>query len=237
MCLIGLAHHVSPRFPLVIAANRDEEYVRPTHDAHHWNDAPDVVGGKDALYGGTWLAVRRGGRFAAVTNLRGAVRRTRSRGALVRDFVTGDATASDYARSIAVDAQEYAGFHLLAGEVEGEAMYISPEFQEPLLPGIHAFSNAPAGELWPKVEIATDHLRNALAMTDPEALIDDLLQFLGTARGAASYEGEVFIAGDRYGTRSSTVIVATRTEILFAEQTYAAGGVRRGEKRLFCLAR
>src|SRR5688572_16164 len=80
MCLIALAHRASPRFPLVIAANRDEDYQRATHDAHHWPDAPDVVGGRDGLYGGTWLAVRRGGRFAAVTNLRGAERKTRSRG-------------------------------------------------------------------------------------------------------------------------------------------------------------
>jgi uncharacterized protein with NRDE domain len=48
---------------------------------------------------------------------------------------------------------------------------------------------------------------------------------------------EVFIRGDRYGTRSSTVILATATEILFAEQTFAAGGIAQGERRLFCLVR
>lgn len=237
MCLITLAHRASSRFPLVLAANRDEDYRRATHDAHHWTDAPDVVGGKDALYGGTWLAVRRGGRFAAVTNLRGAERKARSRGVLVRDFVTSDVAVESYAQTIAAEAEEYAGFHLLAGQVDGETMYIAPELQTPLAPGLHAFSNAPAGEEWPKMATAIGALRNALAITSAEALMDELMRFLVTPRGTASPESEVFIRGDRYGTRSSTVVIATQTEILFAEQSYAAGGAAQGERRLFCLVR
>ena len=237
MCLIVLAHRVSEEFPLVLAANRDEDYDRPTHDAHHWAETEDVVGGRDAVYGGTWLAVRRGGRFAAVTNLRGAERRTRSRGFLVRDFVTGDMTARDYGEAIAHDAHEYAGFHLIAGEAGGELMYITPEAQQPLAPGVHAFSNAPAGEEWPKTGYASGRLQNALVITNAEALVDELMRFLGMARGIGEAESEVFIAGDRYGTRSSSVIVATRNEILFAEQSHARGGVPHGERRLFCLVR
>ena len=237
MCLIVLAHHASSRFPLVLAANRDEDYQRATHDAHHWTDAPDVVGGKDALFGGTWLAVRRGGRFAAVTNLRGAERRTKSRGFLVRDFVTSDVDVETYAQAIAAEADQYAGFHLLVGQVDGEAMYIAPELQTPLAPGVHAFSNAPSGEEWPKTAAAVEKMRGAIEIETPEALIDELMRFLWTPRGTASPEHEVFIRGDRYGTRSSTVIVATQTEILFAEQSYAAGEGRPGERRLFCLVR
>lgn len=88
MCLIVLAHLAHARFRFVLAANRDEDYERATHDAAFWADAPDVLGGRDALHGGSWLAMAKIGRLAAVTNLRGAERRTRSRGALVRDFVT-----------------------------------------------------------------------------------------------------------------------------------------------------
>lgn len=237
MCLIALAHRASSRFPLVIAANRDEDYRRATHDAHHWTDAPDVVGGKDALFGGTWLAVRRGGRFAAVTNLRGAERRVRSRGFLVRDCVLTELDVEAYARTIASEAEQYAGFHLLAGDVEGEAMYIAPELQTPLVPGLHAFSNAPSGEEWPKTAAAIERLRDALEIPTAEILMDDLMLFLATPRGTTSPESEVFIRGDRYGTRSSTVVIATQTEILFAEQSYAAGGVAHGERRLFRLVR
>ncbi|HYC88099.1 MAG TPA: NRDE family protein [Thermoanaerobaculia bacterium] len=237
MCLIALAHRISEDYPLVVAANRDEDYDRPTHDAHHWAGMEEIVGGRDALYGGAWLAVRRGGRLAAVTNLRGAERRKRSRGFLVRDYVAGAMDAGSYAAAIARDADEYAGFHLIAGEAAGELLYITPEVQKPLAPGLHAFSNAPAGEEWPKTAYAVERLRNALVVTNLDALIDELMRFLNTPRGIGEVESEAFIAGERYGTRSSTVVVATRTEILFAEQSYARGGVPHGERRLFCLVR
>ncbi|HVE70127.1 MAG TPA: NRDE family protein [Thermoanaerobaculia bacterium] len=237
MCLIVLAHRVSDDLPFVLAANRDEDYDRPTHDAHPWAGAEDIVGGRDALYGGSWLAVRRGGRFAAVTNLRGAERRKRSRGFLVRDFVAGGMDAAAYAETIARDANSYAGFHLFAGNVAGELMYITPEVQAPLEPGVHAFSNAPSDEQWPKTDYAITCLQNVLAVTNLDALVDELMRFLCTPRGTGAVESEVFLAGDRYGTRSSAVIVATRSEILFAEQTYARGGVALGDRRLFCLVR
>ena len=84
---------------------------------------------------------------------------------------------------------------------------------------------------------ATEHLRGALSIENVEMLIDELMRFLATPRGTRSPQSEVFIAGDRYGTRSSTVVVATTTEIFFAEQSFARGGVAQGERRLFCLVR
>ena len=221
MCLISIAHNASSRFPLVIAANRDEDYDRPTEPAHHWREAPEVVGGRDALLGGSWLAVRKGGRFAAVTNLSGARRRSRSRGFLVRDFVTGAMDVQEYAETIARDAHEYAGFHLIAGTAGDTVMYIAPELQAPLNDGIHAFSNAPAGELWPKVTIAREAMRHAL--NNEETLADELMRFLCTPRNTGSVKSEVFIAGNRYGTRASTVIVATERDILLIEQSHARG--------------
>lgn len=237
MCLIAIAHRASESFPLILAANRDEDYDRASHDAHWWPDFPEVAGGRDGVHGGTWLAVRTGGRFAAVTNLRGAERRGRSRGFLVRDFVTGDASVEDYARSIADDATQYAGFHLLAGEVGGELLYISPESHHALAPGIHAFSNAPEGEEWPKMVAAREEMSRALSHDALDALIDSWMRFLQTPGGTGAIESEAFIAGDRYGTRASAVIVATRTEIVFTEQTFARGGRPLGERRVLVLAR
>src|SRR6185436_20956068 len=121
MCLIALAHGVSERYPLVLAANRDEDYERATRVADVWEDAPDVVGGRDAVHGGSWLAVSKSGRFAAVTNLRGAVQRSRSRGLLVRAFVTSAIAPEAFAEEVARDAAEYAGFHLIVGSGMGEA--------------------------------------------------------------------------------------------------------------------
>lgn len=233
MCLLAIAHRASAAFPLVIAANRDEDYDRPTHDAHFWSDAPDVLGGRDAVANGSWLAIARNGRFAAVTNLRGSERRSRSRGALVRDFVTGETAPRDYARWIAEHAREYAGFHFFAGQSGGEAVYVTPQSQSVLEPGIHAVSNAPPGEQWPKVALAAAEMNVALAMTEAESVVLVLMQFLGLPRGTSDVESEVFLQGDRYGTRASTVIVVTDREILFAEQSFTRGGVPYSKSRLF----
>ncbi len=83
MCLILIAHKVHPNYPLVLAANRDEAYSRPTAPAAFWDDHPQIYGGRDLEQGGTWLGITREGRIAAVTNFRdgyAAKNGTRSRG-------------------------------------------------------------------------------------------------------------------------------------------------------------
>lgn len=232
MCLIAFAHRASARYPFLFAANRDEDYERPTLDADFWSDAPDILGGRDALHGGTWLAVSRAGRFAAVTNLRGAIPRSRSRGALVSDFVRTDIDVRAYADEVARHAGEYSGFHLLAGTIGGEAMYIAPQEQKLLAPGVYSVSNAPVGESWPKMDRAVAAMTSALALENP---IDNLLTFLSTPHGG-TFESEAFIAGDRYGTRSSTVIAASATGLVFVERSYGRSGVARGEPRMFRIA-
>lgn len=215
MCLIGLSHQPGS---LILAANRDEDYERPTIDAHFWTDAPNVLGGRDALHGGSWLAITRSGRFAAVTNLRGAVRMSRSRGALVRDFVTSDAEPRAFADALLRDAHEYSGFHLLVGQAGGEIVHVTRDSWTPLAAGIHAISNAPLGESWPKTDIAA-------AALEEQRDVDSLMRFLTTPRNSGSVVSEVFIAGDRYGTRASTVIIVSEREIQFAERTFARDGV------------
>ena len=218
MCLIALAH--GPRF--VLAANRDEDYERATRSAHVWEDAPDVIGGRDALHGGSWLAVSRRGRFAAVTNLRGATRRSRSRGLLVSSFVQSDESPEAFAAKI--ETEHYAGFHLMIGEFGKTVVYVSVDEEPRVLDyGVYGFSNAPRGEHWPKVALATATMKELLASSTD--LTTDLLRFLSTPRNRGRVEEEVFITGDRYGTRASTVVIATMDEILFAEQNYERGGV------------
>ena len=85
MCLIALACHAVPGFPLVLLANRDEQYARPSAPVDWWDDQPGILGGRDLQAGGGWLAIHRDGRLAAVTNVRDGRRYAgrRSRGELV----------------------------------------------------------------------------------------------------------------------------------------------------------
>jgi uncharacterized protein with NRDE domain len=229
MCLVVLAHVASESFPLILAANRDEDYDRASHDAHFWPDFPDVLGGRDAVMGGTWLAINRKARFAAVTNLRGEVRRTRSRGFLVSDFVTRGALPDDVGG--------YAGFHLLAGDAGGDLAYVTPQSQSMLEPGVHSFSNAAAGVSWPKTELAAKSMRDWLAIEDAEELAARLMTFLTTPLGIGRRESEIFIADARHGTRASTVIVVSEESILFRERSFARGGEPQGGLRTFVIPR
>ncbi|HLM67041.1 MAG TPA: NRDE family protein, partial [Longimicrobium sp.] len=170
MCLIAFAHAAHPAFRLVVAANRDEAYARPTVPAGWWADAPDVLAGRDLREGGTWMGVTRGGRFAAVTNFRdpgfAQIAGAPSRGALVADFLRGpaDADAEAYAHALSARAAEYNGFNLLVGDAVG-LFYLSnraPGVRR-LEPGVYALSNHLLDTPWPKVVRARRAMADALA--------------------------------------------------------------------------
>lgn len=231
MCLIVLAHRASPRYPLIIAANRDEEYARPSLPAAFW-EGEEIVGGRDALHGGSWLAMSRTGRFAAVTNLRGAMRtnQPRSRGELVTGFVRGAASPREYLDGISTRIADYGGFHLLSGEVGAELTQLS-ESVRTLEPGFHGLSNAPAGITWPKVETAIDALRSAMETSDRVTMIDELLRILRSAPANGDPTRDLFVAGEQYGTRAATVIVVEDGMVDFVEQGFGRGGVVMGDRR------
>ena len=229
MCLVVVAHRASDRYPLVVAANRDEEYARPTRAAEWWEEE-GIIGGRDMLHGGSWLAMSTAGRFAAVTNLRGAVKAAAgpSRGALVSDFVRGDGSAKSYAESVDVDA--YGGFHLLAGRVGIDLVQLSGAVR-PLDAGIFGLSNAPAEVVWPKVMTATEAMRGALESPSASLMADSLMRLLRLEPSHGDPTRDLFVRGERYGTRASTVIVVTGRDVLFVEQNFAARGVAAGERR------
>src|SRR5258706_12125213 len=103
MCLIVLAWRAHPRFPLIVAANRDEFHARPAAPAAYWSDKPAILAGRDLEARGTWMGVSRSGRFAAVTNYRGAREpaAAESRGALVTGFLAGAAAPAAYMTAVA----------------------------------------------------------------------------------------------------------------------------------------
>src|SRR3990170_4629490 len=117
MCLILFAWQAHPRYPLVVAANRDEFHSRPAAAADWWADASDVLAGRDLKAGGTWMGVRRNGRFAAITNYREPqapeLPLAFSRGHLVRDFLISGESAEEHAWRLQGSGDAYHGFSLL----------------------------------------------------------------------------------------------------------------------------
>ena len=99
MCLLSFAINAHPRYRLVLAANRDENFIRPTATAGYWDDAPHILAGRDLEAGGTWLGVTRSGRLAALTNYYGPDEYAPdklSRGWLITDFLNGGLSPGRY---------------------------------------------------------------------------------------------------------------------------------------------
>jgi len=246
MCLLVLALRTHPRLPLIVAGNRDEFHARPSQAAHWWSDKPDILGGRDLQAGGTWLAVHRSGRFAAVTNYRDARRESaglRSRGHLITGFLDAGAGVVDYLESI--DGSTYGGFNLLVSDGRS-AGYLSNRgggLRE-LPPGIYGLSNATLDEPWTKVT----RTRSRLAELIDEDNVNEssLMRMLGDREKASADEVETnglsfamahaltapFIVHPEYGTRCSTVMtIDDAGKVRFLERRFGPDGRQRGESR------
>jgi uncharacterized protein with NRDE domain len=249
MCLILLALDCHPEYSLVLAANRDEFYDRPTAPAGFWSDAPGVLGGRDLKAGGTWLAVNRRGRVAAVTNYRQGQRESvapHSRGHLVSEFLIGDTGAADFMDRVSREAERYNGFNLLAGDAGGMMYYSNREGRiRSLKPAIYGLSNHLLDTAWPKVT-ATKTAFDALLKRGAPDLTADLLSLLasrdqardeqlpstGVSREWEKLLSSAFIVSGNYGTRSTTVVLIGRDDrVIFVERSVGPGGVPEEEAR------
>jgi uncharacterized protein with NRDE domain len=240
MCLILFAWRAHPMHVLVVAANRDEYFDRPSRAAAFWDDAPEVLAGRDLTARGTWLGVTQAGRFASITNYRNPAERMAtapSRGRLVTDFLTAACRPSAYFTSVAPQAHEFNGFSMLAADRNSLAFFSNREGAvRNVEPGVHGLSNHLLDTPWPKVEQGKERLGALLERPfDPEAY----LQLLGNTEPArdphlpdtgVGIEWErrlssIRIAGGHYGTRCSTVVrIGTDGKAEFWERSYGREG-------------
>ena len=247
MCLIYIAWRRHPRHRLVVAANRDEFHARPALPAHWWDDAPGVLAGRDLEAGGTWLGVTSGGRFAAITNYQGPSVRlanARSRGALVSEFLAGDASAPQYLDRVTQEGHRYNGFSLLT--MDGDRLAFASNRSRGvvrLAPGVYGLSNHLLDTAWPKVTNGKRDLERLLA--GPEVRVPDLLALLAVddprsdEAPRADTESDLepmhwrssrFILGDNYGTRTSTVVLLDAGGAgVFVERSFDASGAAVGD--------
>lgn len=225
MCLIVFAWQVIPGMPLIAAANRDEFYARPTAPAAWWDGHPAVYAGKDLRSGGTWMGITRNSRFAAVTNIREPSEKRDdmpSRGALVADFLTGDASPQAYVEEVAARGHKYNGFNLLVGTREQLIWYSNggPDDERNgklLAPGVYGLSNGSLDTPWPKVVRTKAQFSSLLCQGAPYDAYFDMLSDTTRApdcrlpRTGVSLEWEralsaICIESPEYGTRASTVV-------------------------------
>jgi uncharacterized protein with NRDE domain len=206
---------VQPGHPLVVAANRDEFHGRPAAPAGFWTDDPEILAGRDLQAMGTWMGVSRSGRFAAVTNYRGAHEASapHSRGSLVTGFLSGSDRPGAYMKSI--EGASYSGFNLLASDGE-ELWWMSNRDGSPrrLDPGYYGLGNLLLDS--PDVQPA-----KARVAALPPA-IEPLFSALAAAK----------IVNGQYGTRCSTILISSGDAVTYAERLFGPDGAD-GETRRF----
>lgn len=245
MCLIVVGWQVHPDYPLVVAANRDEFFARPSAPAGFWPQAPDILGGRDLEAGGSWLGVSRNQRFAALTNFReGGKQRpdAPSRGALVADFLAGTADPAAYLEALAPRAADYNGFNLFVGDGRRLACFSNRGAGLRWLePGIYGLSNHLLDTPWPKLTAAKARFAQALRqlpasapffelLADREIVTDDSLPKTGVPLAWERLLSAVFVVSPDYGTRASTLLSAHRDgRVSLSERSFGPGGVALGD--------
>ncbi len=238
MCLILFSYRQHARYPLVIAANRDEFYDRPSQPAHFWEDAPWILAGRDLVGGGAWFGITRSGRFAALSNIRDpkpARECAPSRGLLVSEFLRGDLLPRTYLGEVARQGTRYNGFNLLVGD-QNEIDYYNNRSGEILTfaPGLYGLSNHRLDTPWPKIRKTKAALAKILGMpaVEPEAILemladrtlpsDDRLPDTGVGLVRERVLASIFIASENYGTRCSSVLIQDRDRrVKFVERNFS----------------
>ncbi len=248
MCLILVVWRVHPRYPCVIAANRDEFHRRAAAPAAWWRDQPRILAGRDLAAGGTWLGMTRTGRFAALTNFRGSAPNrpdAPSRGTLVTGLLESSASVADELAGLAVTGPRYNGFNIIFSDGERLGIYESQRGEgRELGPGIYGLSNDVLDTPWPKVQRAKSSLHSALDALDDTTAVLELLRDDRPApdhelpRTGISLEWErllssAFVRSADYGTRCSTIVRIDRAgAVAFDEWTWDPSGAETGRASL-----
>lgn len=242
MCIILFAFKYHPRYRLILAANRDEYYARPTEQAGFWAENPDILAGRDLEKMGTWLGITKTGRFAALTNYRDPGlfnANSRSRGELVKNYLQSMDSPPAYLNNIQSTREFYNSFNIMVGDLEGFWFYSKQEDAiRKISPGIYGLSNHLLNTPWPKVIEGKKNLANCLRhpesavpaclfhlLRDSAPAPDSDLPHTGVSLEWERILSPVFISSPDYGTRSSTLILIDYTNhVTFMEKNFIRDG-------------
>ena len=240
MCLIVFAWDCHPKYKLIVAANRDEFYERPTSQAQFWDDKPMIFGGRDLQAKGTWMAISKNGKFGALTNFRNPQDMrpdARSRGEIIPSYLESDKEPEAYINELHGMSEDFNGFNFLAGDYNQLVHYSNAERKMNLVtPGIHGLSNALLDTDWPKVTKLKERFSQAIAddfshddllglLRDKSISEEDILPDTGVSREWERALSPICIQTETYGTSIATALTIDRFgNVAFTEKTLPVGG-------------
>lgn len=244
MCLITFHIAQHPTYKLVLAANRDEAYDRPTKSAQFWETYPGLLAGKDLEANGTWLGITRDGKLAAITNchdgefFEAATPPKKSRGKIVMDYLTSNQTPEQYLEILKQNKMEYQPFNILLGTVDNLYHFNSRDQNSSQLPaGIHSVSNAALNTPWSKVVNTKRQLEQF--SQEGKLYTEQLMQMMMDSTPAPDEElpnvplplemrrktSATFIQSETFGTRCTTILLVDwNNQVTFTERNYRSDG-------------
>ncbi|KDP36783.1 hypothetical protein JCGZ_08074 [Jatropha curcas] len=237
---------------------------KPTEPVAWW-DGSDILGGRDAIAGGTWLACSRGGRVAFLTNVLElhALPEAKSRGELPVLFLESPKTPKEFAEALVKDAHHYNGFNLILADISSKTMvYISnrpkgePIVIQEVSPGIHVLSNAKLDSPWPKAQRLEVKFKEQLdKYGEGEIQVEEMVEKLMKDRvkaeksklpGICSLDWEynlssIFVEVDTplgcYGTRSTIALTVRENGEVSLYETYLENDAWKEHTVNYCISK
>lgn len=230
MCTLALYFRRFDDFPLVCAANRDEQYNRPSAPPRLLDTRPQILAGKDLRAGGTWLGVNEKGLIVGILNrhLNGTIFQptARSRGALCMDVLhRGSADeANDF---IERHPDAYNPFTLLFAD--STRAYVAHNDGDKILgqrldPGLHVYSSAadfdlPSGKarraqaLFAEFEAAAR--RRGMDMTEAVSALQPVLADHTFGPASGNPGDAICVHREESGTVSSSLVFFSQSKSRF----------------------
>ncbi|KAF3434868.1 hypothetical protein FNV43_RR21955 [Rhamnella rubrinervis] len=242
MCISVFLWRAHPVYPFLLLLNRDEYHSRPTEPLAWW-EGGEILGGRDGLAGGTWLACSRDGRLAFLSNVREvqSLPQAKTRGDLPVLFLKSKKSPVEFAKEVLKEADQYNGFNLIVADLRSQTMaYVTNREKEDeklvidVLPGIHVLTNARLDSPWPKAQRLRDNFKELVSeYGNGEYPIKEMVEKLMTNAikdeeisplSQEYYSSSIFVDGDNnplghFGTTStSAVSMKTNGEVSFYEK-------------------
>lgn len=246
MCLVTFMKDVHPDYPLILVANRDEEYDRLALPIHRWADYPTVTAGMDLKELGTWLGYTDDGRFIAILNYpfndwTPTLERPRSRGKLLRDYLTKPFSIPEFEDYLQESRKSYQSYHLLYGTFE-ELNYYSnaTDTFRKFEGGLHTLSNTTDDLSNHRKEYSSELLENHVKNNSNNLELSELTTLMQDKKFSETMENypkeidrevakqysSIFIQGEDFGTVGTTAILLHKSgKISIQEIKYDRNGI------------
>ena len=230
MCLVTFIKDGHPEYPLILLANRDELYDRPAAPIHRWTEYSNVTAGMDLKEYGTWLGFTDEGRIIAVLNhpfqnWEPTLEPARSRGKLLKDFLTKNFTINEFETYLKENRTKYNGFHLLYGTFDNLRYYSNIEDRFHIFEkGLYCLANTDDDMSTHRIDRSSEILQQFVNNQSGEINLTQMTRFFMDKEVSSKMENypeeinremainnsSIFIEGDEFGTVGTTALLVDK---------------------------